>query len=93
MITLISLITPITHSSYNANNRNRLRARGGAEQFQWTTHPWLLHQVFLNSRASSTRADSAVQSTKNKVGVQRWEIAEIWRGGLGRGLGTGEQWE
>lgn len=38
----------------------KLRARGGVEQFVWTTHPWLLHE-FLNNATGDVTKDKIAQ--------------------------------
>ena len=59
------------------NVSRQLRARGGQEQFHWTTHPWLITQLFANATGNVTHQQINGMEEAINEGLISWQAAPM----------------
>eukprot|EP01047_Picozoa_sp_COSAG01_P013247 COSAG01_NODE_616_length_14815_cov_8.518076_18_plen_305_part_00 len=55
----------------------QLRARGGPEQFHWTTHPWLITQLLANITGTVNASQIAAMDSAIRDGLISWHAAPM----------------
>ena len=54
-----------------------LKSRGGEEQFHWTTHPWLITQMYANATGNVSQAQMNALTTAIKDGAISWHAGPM----------------
>ena len=55
----------------------KLKARGGEERFHWTTHPWLITQLYANLTGNVTQAQMDAMTAAINDGAISWHAGPM----------------
>ena len=54
-----------------------LKAKGGEESFHWTTHPWLITQMYANATGNVSQAQLDAMTAAIKEGAISWHAGSM----------------